>query len=1201
MSEQASRQSELFLAEDWRSVFKAFTEVNFRSYSFDTIKSAMVDYIRNKYPEDFNEWTQNSEFIFIIDLLSYLGESLSYRVDLNARDNFIDTAERRESIIRLAKMLNYNPRRNYPARGLVKISSVRTNQTVIDSNGNDLANRTISWNDPNNPDWFEQFILVLNSSFTSTNQFGTPIKQASVTNIPSSIYKLNSVTRTTVADSFSSSVAGETMEFQIVNPDINEFNLFFERNPDPDAAKHIIYRNDGTGNSSPNTGFFFYFKEGNLRFDVFNFVDAVENRVVDINIPGINELDVWVQEINDEGNVIQDWTKVPAVENINFNSIGAENRTVFSVITRDNDQISIRFPDGRFGKVPVGIFRVWYRTSNGLSYIIRPTEIQGTSVTIPYFRNSLVGENQQFNLILSFDLQNSVTNSAPSETLEDIKRRAPRVFYTQNRMTNGEDYNSFPLLFGPQARKIKAINRTYAGHTRFLDLNDPTKTYQTTTDFGDDGVLYQEFYLGFDSETSLNVSISDIINRKIAPIFSQANMKNFYFSVTPRFVLSNLFWQQSTTTDFSSTGFFVNSLDVIQPVGKTVVGNRKYIRESSLVEFVDSNNSTNVVWGRIATVNGNGTIVLPSGVGAVRLDQDIENDFIAGKVLPGFRTVLSNSEFQNIEAALDNKSTFGIRYDFEIGEFKIIDTPFVELNTNLPFSLVNAGSTNPSAKDNSWLILVEYDNGVWNFVYRYLRYVFESVETSRFFFNPEFKAIDVQKNLVNFDFVRILKVNSEPNSANPLGKDYEFTLVDNFRYPDGFIEPRRVQISPKDSDQDGNLDNPELFSIIVDPDPSDINKFIIQKRQVDNFGYDFYQITNDVEKFSNLSSLLNVSNWSNPVINGSTGYNIGNKRFYQFRDYAGMGETGVSNVFQNIFTIGQNLSINGYNIVLTGTTFDSLFNQIESALNSNLIPNLNKIYYVNDNSAGLIYLVLENVDTVPISISGTASAVLGIINFIDISEEQDFLAFQGRENLAYMYKHFSPFDNRLDPSVTNVIDMYVLTEGYNNEVTTWKNSQLRGIFPKPPSSYDLKSQFGELEEYKMMTDEMIWNSAKFKILFGEGAEPELRAQFKVVKSSSTILTDNEIKQRVISAIDTFFDINNWDFGESFYFTELAAYIHQQLATVISSVVIVPIFSNNKFGDLFQVRSEFDELFVSTARVQDVVIIPAITESNIRVR
>ena len=85
-------------------------------------------------------------------------------------------------------------------------------------------------------------------------------------------------------------------------------------------------------------------------------------------------------------------------------------------------------------------------------------------------------------------------------------------------------------------------------------------------------------------------------------------------------------------------------------------------------------------------------------------------------------------------------------------------------------------------------------------------------------------------------------------------------------------------------------------------------------------------------------------------------------------------------------------------------------------------------------------------------------------------------------------------------------------------------------FPPAPTTEELRIQFQDLNKYKMVSDSMVWNSGTFKILFGSQAESELQATFKVVKAPSTNISDNEVKTKVISAIDTYFDIRNWDLG-----------------------------------------------------------------------
>ena len=105
------------------------------------------------------------------------------------------------------------------------------------------------------------------------------------------------------------------------------------------------------------------------------------------------------------------------------------------------------------------------------------------------------------------------------------------------------------------------------------------------------------------------------------------------------------------------------------------------------------------------------------------------------------------------------------------------------------------------------------------------------------------------------------------------------------------------------------------------------------------------------------------------------------------------------------------------------------------------------------------------------------------------------------------------------------------------------------------------------------------------------------AIFKVVKNTSTGISDSEVKSSLVQAINQYFAVSNWDFGDTFYFSELSAYLHNELATKIQSVVIVPRSSTQVFGSLFQIRSNYDEILVSGATVDDVEIIDSITASK----
>ena len=96
-----------------------------------------------------------------------------------------------------------------------------------------------------------------------------------------------------------------------------------------------------------------------------------------------------------------------------------------------------------------------------------------------------------------------------------------------------------------------------------------------------------------------------------------------------------------------------------------------------------------------------------------------------------------------------------------------------------------------------------------------------------------------------------------------------------------------------------------------------------------------------------------------------------------------------------------------------------------------------------------------------------------------------------------------------------------------------------------------------------------------------------------------MINDNDLKVRIINAINEFFDVNNWDFGDRFYVTELTTYVVNSVTPDVSNIVLVPRQSSQVFGSLFEVQSGVDEIFVSGATVDDIEIVTAISANEIK--
>jgi hypothetical protein len=222
------------------------------------------------------------------------------------------------------------------------------------------------------------------------------------------------------------------------------------------------------------------------------------------------------------------------------------------------------------------------------------------------------------------------------------------------------------------------------------------------------------------------------------------------------------------------------------------------------------------------------------------------------------------------------------------------------------------------------------------------------------------------------------------------------------------------------------------------------------------------------------------------------------------------------------------------------------------------------------------------------------------VKVVDSSNEfvyqPEYVAYSGRKDLSFHYLHNSGEDRRIDPSKSNIIDVYMLTSDYDSQFRNWLLTGA-GDQPKAPSSQALESSYdGILDPIKTISDEIVYQPVKYKVLFGHSADINLRATFKAVKNSSSTVSDNDIRSRILQGINDFFALENWDFGKSFYFSELSTYIMNLLTPDITNFVIVPTVNN--FGSLYEVACQSNEIFISGALATDIEVIDSITASRL---
>ena len=1108
------RQNRLLVAEDWRKIYQAFQQADFKSYDFETLRRTMVAYLQENYPDDFNDFVESSEYVALIDLIAYIAQALSFRVDLNARENFLETAERRNSILRLARLINYNAKRNKPATGLLKIDSISTSQDVRDSSGQNLANSTVIWNDSANSNYREQFIAILNAANQSGQLFGNPREQDSIGGVNTEVYTLASNQNGLPIFEFQKSVGGVNRSFEIVPSQITDSEAIYEAPPVEGTGLTYTYRTDGSGDSSNNTGFFFLFKQGTMQNTDFTVESAITNYVRSIDVTNINDSDVWLYKLDQFGQISESWTKVPSLTGNNaiYNSLSKDIRNIYNVVTKNNDAIDLVFGDGNFSNLPLGSFRSYYRISDNAKYSLQPADMQNVQIDVNY----VDANGSQQTLTITMSLKQSVYNSAATESNDSIREKAGQVYYSQNRMITAEDYQVVPLSASQEIVKVRSVNRSASGISRAKEILDPTGAYSNVSVFAEDGILYREettptFTFSFNNRSD----IQSVLDASVETKLKEAYSRQFYYDKYDAKSLTSLTatWNSTTTTTNTNTGYFTSGGALA--IGDSATSNLKYAKEGALIKFTSpdtreflngtlvtlgTDNAEDRAWAKISGVVGDGSNSgsgnLSTGVGPITINDIVPNGAVLNSVIPNFTTSFSSTLEADLIDRIEAYEDFGLRYDVDNEEWRVITT--TNLSTSAVFSLANTGNTSGTNLDASWWFKFTNDGNTYTVSYRKMEYIFESESQNKFHFDTEERIYDYKTGNVVKDTVKILKTNSILSSGNAIGHPITWQVTDTVAEADGFQDNRKVKVGFYDSDDDGVVDNPELFDIFVEPDTSVTTKFVFFEKYI---SYDTIE---------------------------------------RYRPYA------ASN-----FVVTQNES----DINLNTTTYTD-----------------GQLFYFYDASEDVVK-----------SYSSTTNT---------LSTTTDYYARRGRSSIDFQYKHHAGQETRIDPSVSNIVDVYLLERTYDNLFRIWL--QDGGTKPTASTSDQLRINYsGVLNPLKSLSDQIIYHPVKYKILFGTTADEALQATFKVVKNARTNVTDAVIKTRVIAAINDFFALDNWDFGDTFYFTELAAFIHNELAPDLLTVVIVPNESGQGFGSLFQINSAADEIFISGATVDDVSIITAL--------
>lgn len=81
--------------------------VNYTSKDFESIKRDLEEHAQRYYPDTYKDFSENSFGSYILDTVSYVGDMLSFYLDYQVNESFLETAVEYNNVRRLAKNTGY--------------------------------------------------------------------------------------------------------------------------------------------------------------------------------------------------------------------------------------------------------------------------------------------------------------------------------------------------------------------------------------------------------------------------------------------------------------------------------------------------------------------------------------------------------------------------------------------------------------------------------------------------------------------------------------------------------------------------------------------------------------------------------------------------------------------------------------------------------------------------------------------------------------------------------------------------------------------------------------------------------------------------------------------------------------------------------------------------------------------------------------
>ena len=418
--------------------------IRYTSRDFTSIRNDLVSYAKRYYPDTYKDFNKASFGALMFDTVAYTGDILSFYLDYQANESFLDTANEFDNVVKLTRQMGYKYKGRPSTYGYVSFYvMVPANSTGLgpDTSYVPILKRKTELSSTGG----ENFILIEDVDFRKSSNEIVVGRQNPLTGLPTH-YIIKSVGRV---------VSGRLIQKNI---QVGAFKKFNRISLGDGNVSEILECTDREGHE--------YFEVDHLAQDViYRSVDNSDSSTSD-DTPKIlkpmaaprrfvierdrsetfmqfgygSEEDIKIDKVIDPTNIILDQFARDYTTNTDFdptNLLGSDKygispvNTTLRIIYRVNSSTN---PNASVGAVE--------QVVNSIFSFENPTTLNQSKML--EVRNSLECSNED-----------RIVGHVNVPTTEELKIKSKTFFATQNRAVTREDYKSLVYNMPPQFGAVK--------------------------------------------------------------------------------------------------------------------------------------------------------------------------------------------------------------------------------------------------------------------------------------------------------------------------------------------------------------------------------------------------------------------------------------------------------------------------------------------------------------------------------------------------------------------------------------------------------------------------------------------------------------------------------------------------------------------------------------------------------------------------